>query len=108
MNRDAPISSNDYSNIDSQIRGIISTVTRYMPKVDAVLVAAEITRAYLYARDAHEGQFRQSGDPYIIHPIEAVKIMLPLKPDIITIQACILHDVAEDTTRTIEEIGTEF
>ena len=50
----------DYTEIDAQIRDIIRKAVRYMPNADSAFVASEITRAYLYARDAHEGQFRQS------------------------------------------------
>jgi GTP pyrophosphokinase len=49
-----------------------------------------------------------SGDYYIVHPVESTIILLDLKPDILTIQACLLHDVVEDTSRTIEEIKTTF
>jgi len=51
---------------------------------------------------------RLSGHPYIIHPVEATLILLQLHPDIHTIQACLLHDVVEDTPRTLEEIEENF
>jgi len=51
---------------------------------------------------------RLSGDPYIIHPVEATKILLSLHPDIYTIQACLLHDVVEDTPKTLKEIEENF
>jgi (p)ppGpp synthase/HD superfamily hydrolase len=51
---------------------------------------------------------RLSGDPYIIHPVEATEILLSLHPDIYTIQACLLHDVVEDTEITLEEIEENF
>lgn len=68
----------------------------------------EIRKAYAYARDAHEGQTRKSGEPYIVHPAEAAKLLTILKPDIITIQSCFLHDVPEDTDRTVEDVEKEF
>jgi GTP diphosphokinase / guanosine-3',5'-bis(diphosphate) 3'-diphosphatase len=68
----------------------------------------EIWNAYIYARDAHEGQMRKSGDPYIIHPVEATVILMSLEPDIHTIQACLLHDVIEDTPKTKHDIFNAF
>ena len=108
MNTETLALSTDYSKIDAQVRSIITAVSRYMPRVDPSVIAAEIMRAYHYARNAHEGQFRKSGDPYISHPVEAILIMLSLRPDLTTIQACLLHDVAEDTSRTIDDIRAEF
>jgi GTP pyrophosphokinase len=43
-----------------------------------------------------------------MHPVEAVEILLSLKPDLATIQACLLHDVVEDTPRTLVEIEKAF
>jgi guanosine-3',5'-bis(diphosphate) 3'-pyrophosphohydrolase len=67
-----------------------------------------VDQAYEFARDAHEGQTRYSGEPYIQHPIAATGILLRLNPDLATIQACLLHDVSEDTERTLGEIEAEF
>jgi GTP diphosphokinase / guanosine-3',5'-bis(diphosphate) 3'-diphosphatase len=67
-----------------------------------------LTKTYIFARDAHGDQKRKSGEPYITHPLEATKLLLELKPDIISLQACILHDVIEDTDRTYEEILDYF
>jgi guanosine-3',5'-bis(diphosphate) 3'-pyrophosphohydrolase len=63
---------------------------------------------YIFARNAHHGQMRKSGDPYIIHPLLAAKLLIHLKPDLVTIQSCILHDVIEDTDKTKEDIAKEF
>jgi guanosine-3',5'-bis(diphosphate) 3'-pyrophosphohydrolase len=64
--------------------------------------------AYDFAKAAHEGQTRYSGEPYIIHPVEATRILLSLNPDLAAIQACLLHDVTEDTERTLAEIEAVF
>lgn len=98
----------DYRTIDMCIESIIERVSEYMTGVDREAIAEAIRKAYVYARDAHEGQLRKSGDPYIIHPVEATKELLILKPDLITIQACLLHDVPEDTPRTVEDIRAVF
>ncbi len=69
---------------------------------------AEFDRAYQYAKDAHGDQTRYSGEPYIIHPVGATEILLQLSPDLATIQACLMHDVTEDTDRTIEDVEKAF
>jgi guanosine-3',5'-bis(diphosphate) 3'-pyrophosphohydrolase len=64
--------------------------------------------AYEFARDAHEGQLRKDGSPYIIHPIATVEILSQLKVDEDTLIAALLHDVPEDTPRTVPEIEERF
>lgn len=98
----------DYTDIDNIIKDIISKVRGYMKNVPRSLIEELIMKAYIYAKEAHHLQFRKSWEPYIIHPVEATKELLILKPDLITIQACLLHDVPEDTPRTIDEIRWIF
>ena len=68
----------------------------------------KITEAYEYAAKAHEGQMRQSGDPYITHPIAVAQILLELGMDTETICAGLLHDVVEDTSSTLDDIKKRF
>jgi len=51
---------------------------------------------------------RNSGDPYIMHPAEAARIITSLHPDLVTIQSCFLHDVPEDTPVSVEQIQDIF
>ena len=67
-----------------------------------------IKAAYTIARQAHEGQMRSSGDPYISHPIEVAIILVGLGMDSDTIIGGILHDVVEDTSITLEDIRKQF
>jgi guanosine-3',5'-bis(diphosphate) 3'-pyrophosphohydrolase len=69
---------------------------------------ALITRAHEVARQAHEGQVRKSGDPYIQHPLAVALILADLGLDDITLAAALLHDAVEDTGVLIEHITTEF
>ncbi|EIT85307.1 (p)ppGpp synthetase I SpoT/RelA [Fictibacillus macauensis ZFHKF-1] len=64
--------------------------------------------AYEYAKDAHEGQFRKSGEPYIQHPIEVAGILVGLQMDPVTVAAGFLHDVVEDTPITLKDISDRF
>ncbi len=68
----------------------------------------EIYRAYKFAEKLHEGQYRVSEEPYIIHPVEVAKILATLKVDKHTLMASILHDTIEDTGILPEQLGAEF
>ena len=83
---------------------LISTVKSYHPSDDFSMVE----RAYLFAKEAHKNQYRKSGEPYIIHPLEVAVILAELELDIESITAGILHDIIEDTEYTFEEITKLF
>ncbi|MBQ3642380.1 bifunctional (p)ppGpp synthetase/guanosine-3',5'-bis(diphosphate) 3'-pyrophosphohydrolase [bacterium] len=68
----------------------------------------EIYKAYKFAEKLHDGQYRVSEEPYIIHPIEVAKILATLKVDKHTLMAAILHDTIEDTGLTAEQLQAEF
>jgi len=68
----------------------------------------DIYRAYLFGAEAHEGQHRASGEPYIHHPIEVARILTEMRLDYETIVAAILHDVIEDTETAKGQIAEEF
>jgi len=82
------------------VEGIVKEMLRHYPDGDAELVR----RAYAYAAEAHAGQKRVSGEPYITHP--AAVAMLGMEAA--TVAATLLHDVPEDTERTVEDIRLEF
>ncbi len=83
---------------------LIASVRKYHPSTDI----SQIEKAYGIAHDAHEGQVRKSGEPYIIHPLCVAIILAYLELDKETIVAGLLHDVVEDTVMTDEEIKNEF
>lgn len=86
----------DYTKADTSMHLLIRNVQEYM-KIAPETIEKTLWDTYIFARDAHHGQMRKSGDPYIIHPIQACFLLLHLKPDLVTLQSCILHDVIEDT-----------
>lgn len=97
------------SEIDSKVVAIIEQAYEYMsPGVSRSHIESGISKAYEYAKEAHKPQKRLSGEPYINHPVEAAQILMTLSPDMETIQACLLHDVIEDTDITAEDIRKEF
>ncbi|GIN71045.1 GTP pyrophosphokinase [Bacillus sp. J14TS2] len=69
---------------------------------------AFVRRAYKFAENAHKDQFRKSGEPYIIHPIQVAGILADLEMDPATIAAGFLHDVVEDTEVTLADISNDF
>ena len=68
----------------------------------------QIMKAFTLADQAHEGQFRASGEPYIMHPLAVAEILAHLQIDHITLIAALLHDVVEDTEYTKEDIEKLF
>lgn len=94
----------DFTSPDVLYQELIQSVRKYHPSADISL----IEKAYKIARDAHEGQNRKSGEPYIIHPLCVAIILADLELDKETIVAGLLHDVVEDTIMTSEEITREF
>ncbi|MTT32441.1 RelA/SpoT family protein [Terrilactibacillus sp. BCM23-1] len=68
----------------------------------------EIEEAYQYAKKAHTGQYRKSGEPYIYHPVEVAGILVNLNMDVKTIIGGFLHDVVEDTAVTLDDIKARF
>ena len=83
---------------------LIERVRKYHPSDDISM----IEKAYRLADNAHQGQVRKSGEPYIIHPLCVAIILADLELDKETIVAGLLHDVVEDTVMTVEQVGEQF
>ena len=86
------------------IKDIIAEMKKHNRKTDTKL----ITKAYNYAVSHHGDQKRKSGEPYIIHPLQVAYILSTLGLDDATICAALMHDLAEDTDVTIQDISREF
>ena len=67
-----------------------------------------LARAYRFSEEAHRGQTRTSGDPYITHCIEVARILAELQLDSLTVACGLIHDVVEDTRVTIQDVEREF
>ena len=83
---------------------VVALTRKYLSSEDVVLVQ----KALFYAVDRHRGQFRQSGEPYIIHPIQVAGILAKLKLDAVSVACGFLHDVVEDTAATLDDLEGEF
>ena len=88
----------------TEIEQLINQVELYHPEADSEL----IRRAYTFSAKAHEGQIRQSGEPYLLHPLAVAGILTFLKLDVPAIVAGLLHDTLEDTVATHSELGKYF
>jgi len=87
------------------------TITSLCEQIKTYDKSADIdmlTLAYDFAKNAHEGQLRKSGEPYIIHPLAAAHILAYMRIDPIIVIATLLHDVPEDTAVTLQEIEDNF
>ena len=94
----------DFTPPETLYRELIEKIKIYHPSEDFSM----IEKAYRLADEAHHGQKRKSGEPYIIHPICVGIILAELEMDKETIVAGLLHDVIEDTAVTKEELAREF
>lgn len=94
----------DFTAPEDLYRELIASIRKYHPSDDITMVE----KAYYFACKAHEGQFRKSGEPYIIHPICVAIILAELELDKESIIAGLLHDVLEDTDTTFDDLVREF
>ncbi|GIO69123.1 bifunctional (p)ppGpp synthetase/guanosine-3',5'-bis(diphosphate) 3'-pyrophosphohydrolase [Paenibacillus sp. JTLBN-2024] len=86
-------------------------IERLLEKAGAYIKEPDLSRireAYEFAEQAHHGQVRKSGEPYILHPLAVAEIVVGLMMDTTSIVAALLHDVVEDTTVSLEEIRDKF
>jgi GTP pyrophosphokinase/guanosine-3',5'-bis(diphosphate) 3'-pyrophosphohydrolase len=86
------------------IDDLIALVRNYNPRTSEALLRA----AYSYGRQMHEGQLRQSGEPYFTHPVAVAAILTEMRLDDATIVTALLHDTIEDTKSTYAEIERRF
>ncbi|MBS3797527.1 bifunctional GTP diphosphokinase/guanosine-3',5'-bis pyrophosphate 3'-pyrophosphohydrolase [Pseudoalteromonas sp. BDTF-M6] len=84
--------------------GLKKKISEYLAPDDVALVQ----KAYVVAREAHEGQFRSSGEPYITHPVEVTQILANMKLDHETLMAALMHDVIEDTDFSQQDLAGIF
>ncbi|MCL2377882.1 MAG: bifunctional (p)ppGpp synthetase/guanosine-3',5'-bis(diphosphate) 3'-pyrophosphohydrolase [Defluviitaleaceae bacterium] len=90
--------------IENTYKNLVDEIKSYRPGTPLTI----IENAYNFAREAHEGQKRKTGEPFVIHPLTVALILAQMRSDLESITAGILHDVVEDTHRTLEEITAEF
>ncbi len=98
------IFSNSIDDLELELSSLIHSFKNNHPNSDDSL----ITKAYQFSIEAHNGQLRNSGEPYFIHPFSVAKIVADLGLDEMSIAAALLHDSVEDTSVKLEDIEKEF
>jgi len=88
----------------ADINLLVEEISAYLKPRDV----EHVREAVEFSRAAHQGQKRQSGDPYISHPIAVARILATLRLDVQAIIAALLHDVVEDTSTTAEQVAEKF
>jgi len=83
---------------------LITEIKKYRPSTSLAMVED----AFDFAIKAHDGQFREDGDPYAMHPISVATILAEIRTDLESITASLLHDVVEDTKYTSEDITKRY
>src|SRR5208283_1094526 len=88
----------------TRFRDLLRKVRGYRSPEDV----AFIMKAYEFSQEHHKGQQRESGEPYLAHPLEVAILLAEMRLDATALVAGLLHDAVEDTTVTIDEIKAEF
>ena len=105
----APAAVPDYVEADrGGGRFLISDLCSYLESYLTNDQVREVYRAYLFGAEAHDGQNRLSGEPYIYHPVAVARILAGMRMDHQCLMAAILHDVIEDTETAKEQLAREF
>ena len=86
------------------IEQLLQKAKTYLKETDLI----KIQEAYDFADQAHHGQLRKSGEPYILHPLAVADILVNMQMDATSIIAALLHDVVEDTTVSLESVLQHF
>jgi GTP pyrophosphokinase len=90
--------------VEQLYRELEAKIREYRPKDDL----APLRRAFDFARKYHEGQTRESGDPYMVHPVMVAHILGDMRMDVVGMETGLLHDVVEDTSVDVEQVRKEF
>ena len=98
------MSATDLSHPSFRVNDLCTMLEDYLDREQI----AEVYRAYLYSAEAHDGQYRASGEPYVFHPLEVARVMAEMRMDHQSIIAALLHDVLEDTLVSKEQLIEAF
>ncbi len=89
-------------------RFLISDLCAFLDSYLPAEQIREVYRAYLFGAEAHEGQWRKSGEPYIYHPIAVARLLADMRMDYKCLMAALLHDVIEDTATARDQLAAVF
>jgi GTP diphosphokinase / guanosine-3',5'-bis(diphosphate) 3'-diphosphatase len=97
----SPPSSDPVEQLYSEL---VAKIREYRPKDDL----APLEKAFRFASKYHQGQSRDSGEPYMIHPLMVAHILADMRMDVVAMETGLLHDVVEDTSVTVDQVRKEF
>jgi GTP pyrophosphokinase len=83
---------------------LLAKIREYRPKDDL----APLEKAFRFALKYHQGQSRDSGEPYMMHPLMVTHILADMRMDVVAMETGLLHDVVEDTSVTVDQVRKEF
>jgi hypothetical protein len=101
---DVPPVSPPLDRIEQLFLELEDKIREYRPRDDL----APVEKAFRLAAELHKGQFRQSGEPYMVHPLMVAHILAGMRMDLVTIETGLLHDLVEDTRMTPDDIREGF
>jgi len=104
VRRAVPTRLSKPGEIDKFAAHLIETVRERYPHADLTV----LDRAYRFAEQAHAGQLRASGEPYVTHPLAAAKILADIGLDPVAVTAAIVHDIPEDTEFSLADVEDRF
>jgi GTP diphosphokinase / guanosine-3',5'-bis(diphosphate) 3'-diphosphatase len=90
--------------IDTQVRRLELAILQHYPQADL----KKVSEAYEFAAQAHKGQLRATGEPYVSHPVAAAQLLADIGIDPVAMQATLLHDIPEDTGYSLADIEERF
>ncbi|HUJ41900.1 MAG TPA: bifunctional (p)ppGpp synthetase/guanosine-3',5'-bis(diphosphate) 3'-pyrophosphohydrolase [Candidatus Acidoferrales bacterium] len=98
------VSRSQEQKLQTRFEELVGRVLQQRPGADPEL----LRRAFEFAAEQHRGQLRQSGEPYLTHPLEVAHLLADMRLDVTALCAALLHDVVEDTKIPIEQIRERF
>jgi GTP pyrophosphokinase len=98
------VSASGGSAVEGLFSELLAKVREARPREDL----APLEKAFRFASENHKLQMRDSGDPYMVHPLMVAHILADMRMDQVSLETGLLHDVVEDTSVTIEDIGKNF
>ena len=99
-----PVPPPDESPVDKLYRELVAKVREVRPRDDL----APLERAFRFASEKHKLQTRDSGDPYMVHPLMVAHLLADMRMDQVSLETGLLHDVVEDTSVTVEDVRKNF
>src|SRR5437763_14224757 len=90
--------------VEREYRELVTSLRAARPSEDL----APLDQAYRFAAEKHRGQFRKSGEPFLMHPLQVTRVLADMSMDMVCLETGMLHDVVADTGATLDEVRRTF